>query len=232
MARTGAGFRVAASGLMWRVGSRLQSSLWLWPGLGIGVACVAGTLFGSFGVILSAEAFTGLCIAAGILSVSGDRWLTFGRAAALTASLAAIALTVFLHKSAEASPDAANRPADWHSQMVSQSMLSGADLRGADLDGANLDGLQLSHDNLDGARADGASFRGTQLAYASLRGASLRNACLAGANLTGADLAGADFTGADVAGVQVSPQATKTALAWPAVQAAVQNACQSTQAHG
>lgn len=224
------------SGLVESHGPRWGSSLWFWPLLAIGIASIAGAFFGSFGVILSAEAFAGLGVVAGILFVSRDRWLTFCLAAALIASFAAIAASILLHESRgtgdgnashirPSKPGAANQPVDWQWQVISQTMASGADFRGADLDNANLNGLQLSHVNLDGLQADGASLRGTQLEYASLRGASLRGACLAGANLTGADLTGADFTGADVVGIQVSSQATRMTLAWPGTSSGSLNAC-------
>jgi uncharacterized protein YjbI with pentapeptide repeats len=194
---------------------------------------MAGTLFGPIGAILVGEALAAVGVAAGILFVSRDRWLTFGLAALLTASLVAFAASIRLHESqhmtshptAMPAARAQNAPVDWSWRKISQAMVSGADLRGADLDGANLDGLQLSHLDFDGAQADGASFRGSQLEDASLRGAGLRGACLEGANLTGADLAGADFTGADVSGVTVSTQAKKAAQVWPRANAAPAAAC-------
>jgi len=211
-----------------------MSSLWLWPAVAIVLASIAGTLFGSMGVILGFEAMGAILVVAGILFLSQDRWLTFGLAAALTASLVIIASSIRLHESRSegdsrtaAVPNALNPPVDWQRQVISQAMADEANFRGADLDGANLNGIQLSHKNLDGAQANNASFLGSQLEYASLRGASLRGACLEGANLTGADLTGADFSGADVAGVTVTPQARKAALAWPTTHVGPAAACTS-----
>jgi Pentapeptide repeats (8 copies) len=212
---------------------RWWSSLWFWPGAAIGLAGLAGTLFGPIGVILGAEALTALAVAAGILFVSRDRWLTFGLAVALAACLVIFAGSIWRHELprksghqvSAAATGAPQLPADWPRQRISQTMADGANFRGADLDGADLAGLQLSHKNFDGVQADGASFRGSQLEYASLRGASLRGACLEGANLTGADLTGADLTGADVAGVTVSRQAERAALVWPSAHAAPTAMC-------
>ena len=213
---------------------RWWSSLWLWPAAAIGLAGIAGTLFGPIGAILAGEVLAALVVTAGILFLSHDRWLTFGLAAALTVSLVALAGSIRLHeshhKTSRRAPAAtvAGRPkppVDWQWQKISQSMAREANLRGADLDGANLNGLQLTHKDLDGAQADGASFRGSQLEDASLRGASLRGACLQGANLTGANLSGADFTGADVAGVTVSRQAKRAALVWPSPHSVPAAAC-------
>jgi Pentapeptide repeats (8 copies) len=230
-----AGSRQAADDLGARQGSspRWWSSLWLWPAAAIGLAGASGTLFGSIGVILGGEALAVLIVAAGILFLSKDRWLTFGLAATLTASLAIFAGTIRLHElqhkgSGQGPAAAASHPvplADWPWQRISQTMASKANFRGAYLDGANLDGLQLSRKDLDGVQADGASFRGSQLEYASLRGASLRGSCLEGANLTGADLAGADFTGADVEGVTVSRQAKVAAHVWPSAHSAPTALC-------
>lgn len=226
--RSGVGADSArASGVRW------WSTLWLWPALAIAIAGLAGTLFGPIGAILSGEAVAALVVIAAILFVSRDRWLTFGLAALLTASVVAFAVSIRWHESHQKSSrpastptaQAQSAPVDWSWRKISQVMVGGADLRGADLDGANLDGLRLSYEDLDGVQADGASFRGSQLEHASLRGASLRGACLQGANLTGADLAGADFTGADVAGALVSAQATKAALAWPGRHSAPTAAC-------
>jgi len=198
------------------------------------LAGIAGTLFGPIGAILGGEAVAALVVTAGILFLSRDRWLTFGLAALLTASLVAFAASIRLHEthhksnrppSAPMAAEVQKAPVDWSWRKISQAMVSEADLRGADLDGANLDGLQLSHKDFDGTQADGASFRGSQLERASLRGASLRGACLQGANLTGADIAGADFTGADVAGVTVSAQAKRATLAWPGGNSAPTAAC-------
>lgn len=210
-----------------------KSSLWPWPGAAIGLATIAGTLFGPFGVLLSAEALAVILVAAGIFFLSQDRWLTFGLAAALTLSVVVIASSIRVHQSNGESSnkpnltarDARNLPANWSGQVISQAMADEADFRGADLDGAKLNGIQLSHKDLDGVQANGASFHGSQLEYASLRGASLRGACLEGANLTGADLSGADFSGADVAGVIVTQQAKRAALAWPAIQPVQAVAC-------
>lgn len=213
---------------------RWWSSLWLWPAAAIGLAGIAGTLFGPIGAILAGEVLAGLIVTAGILFLSRDRWLTFGLAAALTVSLVALAGSIRLHESqhktsrrasAATVAGASQPPVDWQWQKISQGMANEANLRGADLDGANLNGLQLSHKDLDGAQADGASFRGSQLEDASLQGASLRGACLQGANLTGANLSGADFTGADVAGVTVSRQAKRAALVWPGPHSAPAAAC-------
>lgn len=200
------------------------SSLWLWPAIAIGLAGLASTLFGPIGAILEAEAVAALAVTAGILLLSRDRWLTFGLAAALTISLAAIAGSVWQHnshhKTSRQAPAARARgalkpPVNWQWRTISQAMADKANLRGADLEGANMSGLQLSHKNFAGAQADGASFRGSQLKDASFQGASLRGACLQGANLTGANLAGVDFTGADVAGVTISGEARRAALVWP-----------------
>lgn len=210
------------------------SSVWIWPAVAIVVASTSGTFFGSAGVILSVEAMGTILVAAGILFLSGNRWLTFGVAAALAASFVLIATSIRLHAShyegdgrAAAALNASNLPVNWHGQVVSQAMADHADFRGADLDGADLDGIQLSYKNFDGAQANDASFRGSQLEYTSLRGASLRDACLEGANLTGADLTGADFSGADVEGVIATPQAMRAALAWPATQLVPAVACAS-----
>lgn len=207
---------------------RWWSSLWFWPGAAIGLAGIAGTLFGPIGVILGGEALAVLAVTAGALFLSRDRWLTLGLAVALAACLAIFGGSIRWHELhnkssrqvlAAAATGAPQLPADWPRQRISQTMANGANFRGADLDGADLDGLQLSHRNLDGVQADGASFRGSQLEYVSLRGASLRGACLEGANLTGADLTGADFTGADLAGVTVSRRAQRAALVWPSAHA-------------
>jgi hypothetical protein len=209
-------------------------SPWLWPAVAIALVGVAGALHGPIGALLGGEAVAVLAVAAGILLLSRDRWLTFGMAALLTASLVIFGGSVRLYESHRKASRSASvsvvvgtsrSPVDWQWRKVSQAMVRGADFRGADLDGADLDGLQLSYMNLDGVEADGASFRGTQLDHASLRGASLRGACLEGANLAGADLAGADFTDADVAGVTVSPQAQKAALVWPDAHSAPTAAC-------
>jgi Pentapeptide repeats (8 copies) len=207
---------------------RWWSSIWFWPGAAIGLAGIAGTLFGSIGVILGGEALAALAVAAGILFFSRDRWLTLGLAVALAACLVIFGGSIRWHELhnksshrvlAAAATGAPQMSADWPRQRISQTIANRANFRGADLDGADLDGLHLSRKNLDGVQADGASFRGSQLEYASLRGASLRGACLEGANLTGADLTGADFTGADVAGVTVSRQAKRAALVWPSAHA-------------
>jgi hypothetical protein len=210
------------------------SSLWIWPAAAIVVATTAGTLFGSAGVILSAEAMGTILIAAGTLLLSGNRWLTLGLAAALSACSVLIATSFRLHAShyegasrTTAAPNAPNLPVNWQGQMISQAMADHANFRGADLDGADLDGIQLSHKNFDGVQANGAFFRSSQLEYTSLRGASLRDACLEGANLTGADLTGADLSGADAEGVIVTAQAMRAALAWPATQSATAAACAS-----
>jgi uncharacterized protein YjbI with pentapeptide repeats len=216
--------------------SRWWSALWLWPAVAIVLAGIAGTLFGPIGAVLGGEALAAAVVAAGILFLSRDRWLTFGLAALLTAAVFAFAASVRLHESqhtqhksshppATPTARAQNAPVDWSWRKISQAMVSAADLRGADLDGADLDGLVLSSEDLVGLQADGASFRGSQLEHAILRGASLRGACLQGANLTGADIAGADFTGADVAGVTVSAQAKKAALAWPGRNTTAPAAC-------
>ncbi len=207
--------------------------MWLWPALAIAIAGIAGTLFGPIGAILSGEAVAALAVTAGILFLSHDRWLTFGLAALLTASVVAFAASIRLHESQQKSSrptptptaQAQSAPVDWSWRKITQAMVGGADLRGADLDGADLDGLRLSYKDLDGVQADGASFRGSQLEHASLRGASLRGACLQGANLTGTDIAGADFTGANVAGVTVAAQARKTALSWPGRNSTSAAAC-------
>lgn len=215
-------------------GRRWWSSLWLWPAVAISLTGIAGTLFGPIGVVLGGEALAALAVAAGILFLSRDRWLTFGMAAALTVSLVVLAGSIWLHeshyksshpRSAATVAGTPKPPVDWQWQRVSQAMANETNFQGADLDGANLNGLQLSHKNFDGAQADGASFRGSQLEYASLRGASLRGACLEGANLTGADLTGADFTDADVAGVKVSRQAKRAAMVWPGTHSASAAAC-------
>jgi hypothetical protein len=191
-------------------------SLWFWPMAAIALVGTAGTLFGPVGALLAAAA---------IVFLSRDRWLTFGLAGALTASLVLFAGSIWLneshgnHRHLAASPPVGPTvpaaPVRWPWRQITQAMADGGDFRGADLDGANLNGLELSYKNLAGAQANGASFRGAQLQHANLRGASLRGACLAGANLTDADLAGADFTGADVSGVMVSAPAEKAALVWP-----------------
>ena len=202
-------------------------SPWIWPAVAIGLVSTAGTSFGSIGAILAGEVVAAFAVTAWILFVSRERWLTFGMAFALTASLLIFAGSIWLHQAHDgvrrhaavvAVRDDPGSPVDWSWRRISESMVRDANLRGADLDDANLNGLQLSYKDLDGVQADGASFRGAQLEHASLRGASLRGACLEGADLAGADLAGADFTGADVAGVTVSPRAEKAALAWPTTQ--------------
>ncbi len=199
--------------------------------MAIVLASTAGTLFGTTGVILCVEAMAATLIVAGILFLSQDRWLTFGLAAALTASLVVIAGSIRLHESRgegggrTAVATVPNPPVHWQGQVISQAMADKANFRGADLDGANLNGIQLSHKDFDGAQANGASFLGSQLEYASLSGVSLRGACLEGANLTGANLTGADFSGADVAGVIVASQAKRAALAWPAADFRPASAC-------
>jgi len=212
-----------------------RSSLWLWPASAIGLVGIAGALFGANGALLvGGEALAALVVAAGILTVSRDRWQAIVMAAALTASVVVFVGLIQLHethqKSSRPAPtattaSASKPPVDWQWRRISQAMAQEADLRGADLDGANMDGLQLSHKNFDGAQANGASLRGSQLEHSSFRGASLRDACLEGADLTGADLTGADFTGADVAGVTVSPQAKKAALVWPGAHTTPEAAC-------
>lgn len=218
-----------------------QSSLWLWPAVAIGLAGVAGALFGALGALLvGGEALAALMVFAGTLALSRDRWPTIALGAAVAASLAVFIGLAWLkvlhhwdgHPSATATASAPapraswTAPANWPWQRVSQAMAQRANFRGADLNGATLAGLQLSHMNFDGMQANGASFRGSQLAYANLRGASLRDACLEGAVLTGADLAGTDLTGADVAGVKVSRRAEKAALVWPRRHAKPAAACQ------
>jgi hypothetical protein len=217
------------------------ASLWLWPAAAIGLAGLAGALFGAVGALLvGGEALAAIVVSAGILTLSRDRWLAISLAAALIGSLVVFVGLAWLkephhkgsHPAATATPSApaprpsGKPPVNWQGRMVSQAMAQQANFRGANLDGAKLAGLQLSHMNFDGALADAASFRGSQLAYASFRGASLRDACLEGAILTGADLAGADLTGADVAGVKVSRHAKKAALIWPGRHAKPPAACQ------
>jgi Pentapeptide repeats (8 copies) len=203
------------------------SSPWIWPAVAIGLVSTVGTSFGSIGAILAGEGVAVFAVTAGILLVSRERWLTFGMAFALTASVLIFVGSIWLHQAHDkvrrraavvAARNDSGSPVDWSWRRISQAMVRDANLRGADLDDANLNGLRLSDKDLDGVQADGASFRGAQLEHASLRGASLRGACLEGADLAGADLAGADFTGADVAGVTVSIQAEKAALAWPTTQ--------------
>ena len=216
------------------------ASLWLWPAAAIGLAGLAGALFGAVGALLvGGEALAVIVVSAGVLTLSRDRWLAISLAAALIGSLVVFVGLAWLRESphkgghpvATATPSApaprpsGKPPVNWQGRRVSQAMAQQANFRGADLDGANLAGLQLSHLNFDGALADAASFRGSQLAYASFRGASLRDACLEGAILTGADLAGADLTGADVAGVKVSRHAKKAALVWPGRHAKPPAAC-------
>jgi hypothetical protein len=214
-------------------GPRWWSSAWLWPAVAIGLSSVTGTLFGSIGVILTAEALAALIITGVTLLLSRDRWQTFGLAVALLASLLLFISSISRHESRQGNTpfptsimaQSSAQPVDWQHRRISQGTADEADFRGADLDDANLNGLQLSHKNFDGVQADGASFQGSQLEYASLRGASLRGACLQGADLTGADLTGADLTGADVAGVTVSRQARQSALAWPATPQQPAAAC-------
>jgi hypothetical protein len=209
------------------VGQAWWLSLWFWPAVAIALVGAAGTLFGSIGALLAAEAAAGLLVATAVLFLSRDRWLTFGLAGALTAFVILLAASIWLSESRSndhhvASPPvvsvALSSPVRWPWRQITQAMADQGNFRGADLVGANLNGLELSYKDLDGAQADGASFRGAQLQHASLRGASLRGACLAGANLTGADLTGADFTGADVTGVIVSVKAEQAALAWPSTR--------------
>lgn len=230
-----------------------RSSLWLWPAVAIGVAGVAGALFGALGALLvGGEALAALVVFAGTLAFSRDRWPAIALGAAVAASLAVFVGLAWLkvphhwrgHPGATATGSApaaratpAGRatagpraswipPANWPFQRVSQAMAQRANFRGADLNGANLSGLQLSYKNFDGVQANGASFRGSTLVYANFRGASLRDACLEGVNLTGADLTGADLTGADVAGVTVSRHAKRSALVWPRRHAKPAAACQ------
>jgi hypothetical protein len=217
------------------------TSLWLWPAAVIGLAGLAGALFGAVGALLvGGEALAAIVVSAGVLTLSRDRWLAISLAAALIGSLVVFVGLAWLRESAHegshpvatATPSVpaprpgGKPPLNWQERTVSQAMAQQANFRGADLDSANMAGLQLSHMNFDGALADGASFRGSQLAYSSFRGASLRDACLEGANLTGADFTGADLTGADVAGVKVSRQAMKAALVWPGRHAKPPAACQ------
>lgn len=206
---------------------RWWCSLWFWPALAIALATIAGTYFGAKGSLLTFEALTAILVSAGVLVRGNDRWLTFGLAVVLAATLVSVAGTIRRYESAgqgsnQGTVKVSNPlgfPVHWPQRVISQAMADDADFRGADLDGASLNGLQLSHVNFDGVQANGASFRGSQLEYASLRGASLKGACLAGANLTGADLTGADLSGADVAGVTVSRQAKEAALVWPTLPA-------------
>jgi hypothetical protein len=217
------------------------ASLWLWPAAAIGLAGLAGALFGAVGALLvGGVALAAIVVSAGILTLSRDRWLAISLAAALIGSFVVFTGLAWLREShhkgshpvATATPSApalrpsGKPPVDWQGRRVSQAMAQQANFRGANLDGANLAGLQLSHMNFDGALGDAASFRGSQLAYASFRGASLRDACLEGAILTGADLTGADLTGADVAGVKVSRHAKKAALVWPGRHTKPPAACQ------
>jgi hypothetical protein len=207
----------------------------------IGLAGVAGALFGALGALLvGGEALAALMVFAGTLALSRDRWPAIALGAAVAASLAVFVGLAWLkvphhwdgHPRATATastpgPRASwTPPANWPWQRVSQAMAQRANFSGADLNGATLAGLQLSHMNFDGVQANGASFRGSRLAYASFRGATLRDACLEGAVLTGADLTGADLTGADVAGVKVSRRAEKAALVWPRRDAKPAAACQ------
>jgi Pentapeptide repeats (8 copies) len=203
------------------------SSPWIWPAVAIGLVSTAGTSFGPIGAILAGEGVAVFAVTAWILFASRERWLTFGMALALAASVLISVGSIWLHQAHDrvrrraavvAARDDPGSPVDWSWRRISEAMVRDANLRGAYLDDANLNGLQLSYRDLDGVQADGASFRGAQLEHASLRGASLRGACLEGADLAGADLAGADFSGADVAGVTVSVQAEKAALAWPTTQ--------------
>jgi hypothetical protein len=218
-----------------------RSSLWPWPFVAIGLAGVAGALFGALGALLvGGEALAALVVFAGTLAFSRDRWPAIALGAAVAAALAVFVGLAWLKAShysialprarATASAPAPSAswtpPVNWQWQKVSQSMAQRANFRGADLNGATLAGLQLAYQDFDGVQANGASFRGSDLAFASFRGASLRDACLEGANLAGADIAGADFTGADVAGVKVSRHAKKTALVWPRKHAKPAAACQ------
>jgi hypothetical protein len=217
------------------------ASLWLWPAAAIGLAGLAGTVFGAVGALMvGGEALAAIVVSAGVLTLSRNRWLAISLAAALVGSLVVFVGLAWLralphngrHPAATTSPiphapqPRGKPPVNWQGQRISQAMAQGANFRGADLDDANLAGLQLSHMNFDGALGDAASFRGSQLAYASFRGASLRDACLEGAILTGADLTGADLAGADVAGVQVSRREMRAALFWPSRNAKPPAACQ------
>jgi Pentapeptide repeats (8 copies) len=224
-----------------RPGPAWRSSLWLWPAVAIGLAGIAGALFGAVGALLvGGEALAALIVFAGILTLSSDGKLATALAAATVAALTVFVGLAWLKASHHSidlpwvrgtasapAPQASwTPPVNWQWQKVSQSMAQRANLRGADLNGATLAGLQLAYMDFDGVQANGASFRGSDLAFASFRGASLRDACLEGANLAGADIAGADFTGADVAGVKVSRHAKKTALVWPRKHARPAAACQ------
>lgn len=213
---------------------RWWASLWLWPGVVIGLASIAEALFGVIGAILvSGEALAVVALFAGVVIFDRRHRPTVGAAAVCVASLAVLAGLALLQKAhhlnggslaTETSPPAS--PANWQWQTISQASAQQANFSGTELDGANLAGLQLSRKDFNGVQANGASFRGADLAYASFRGASLKDACLQGANLTGADLAGADLSGADVAGVTVSAQEMKMALVWPGQNSSPAAACQ------
>ena len=160
--------------------SRWRPSLWLWPVPAIGLATIAGTLYGPTGAIVAGEALAALALTSGILLFSRDRWLTFGHGrSAHGVSVVALAASIRLQPNAPQEQPSARRAASMPAAVqqapvglpwrkISQAMVSAADLRGFYLDGANLDGLQLSGKDFDGAQADGASFRGSQLEHAIL----------------------------------------------------------------
>ncbi len=119
---------------------RWWSSLWLWPAAAIGLAGIAGTLFGPIGVIFGAEALAVLGVTAGILFLSRDRWQTFCLATALVATLVTVAASIRLHElhqkgdHQESTAVSASSPApseDWPRQRISQAMVNDANLRGA-----------------------------------------------------------------------------------------------------
>ena len=76
-----------------------MSSLWLWPAAAIALTGLAGTFFGAIGVLLvGGEALATLVVTAGIVTLSRDRSLAIGMAAALTAAIVGFAGLAWWHE--------------------------------------------------------------------------------------------------------------------------------------
>src|SRR5262249_25137749 len=107
-----------------------RASLWLWPAATIGLAGIAGALFGVNGALfVGGEALAARVVAAGILTVSRDRWLTIVMAAALAASVVVFVGLIQLGETHQRSSRAAGtvaagapKPADWQWRRVTQAM--------------------------------------------------------------------------------------------------------------
>ena len=76
------------------------ASLWLWPAAAIGLAGLAGALFGAVGALLvGGEALAVIVVSAGVLTLSRDRWLAISLAAALIGSLVVFVGLAWLRES-------------------------------------------------------------------------------------------------------------------------------------